>query len=71
MIAILIAALIVAILWAARFRDEKEKEARDSEKPGIRSLQDVPKAIDKARQVDKQQRDRSNEMNKKMRDVDP
>lgn len=71
LISILIAALIVAILWAAKFNDDKKKKTQQNDAPdGIHSLQDVPKVIDNARKIQQEQNDRVNEMNKKLNEID-
>ncbi len=71
LIGLLLAALIVAILWAAKYNDDKKKKPQQNDTPdGIHSLQDIPKVIDNARKMQREQNNRVDEMNKKLNEID-
>lgn len=68
LIGILIAALIIAILWAAKYR----KSGKDTgpQAPGIDSVEDINRTLHHARQVQKENADRSDEIKKRMTEAD-
>ncbi len=69
LIAILIAALIVAILWVARFRKQQAEEAARGV-PDVRSIEGMQTAVDRTREVQELQKKQVEEMNRKMVDID-